>query len=172
MTQPDDGADLLPPRRVMAALAMPLASYQTLQRRGQLDAGGFFGADGHRLFTRRGFLALALYRAMTERKIEIVELSPESCVRWADYWLRTRNTTKPIRELWVRYYGRPGDMDSKVSLVPNTDVLTSSAPAPGARVTIVFDLDQIFDRAERALRDVSASPGDPVEVFDLPGRDA
>ena len=163
-------ADLLPPRYAMAALGMPRTSWQALDRRGQLGAGfyGSVAAGGRRLFTRRGFLALALVRAMSERKIEVAELSPDACIRWADLWLRARGAEKPIRELWVRYYGRPGDPDATISLLPNADVLRNGPPAPGAQVTIVFDLDQIFGRAERTLRELLASPGDPVEVFDLP----
>ncbi len=154
---PPDAADLLPPRIALPAAGMSVPSYQTLHRRGMLppDFFGHIGEDGRRLLSHRGMLALSAYRVMTGYRLEIGELPPAAFLRWAGLWMRTRDTAKPVRELWVRYYGRPGDPDSKVSLLPNEDLL-SEPPALGALLTIRFDLAEIFTRAERALAELSA----------------
>ena len=157
---PPDAADLLPPRIPPGlgtrAAGMSVPSYQTLNRRGMLS-GEFFSIieNGRRLLSRQGFLALAAYRVLTERGIEIKELPPAAFLRWAELWMRTRDTDKPVRELWVRYYGRPGGPDSKVSLLPNEDLLPEP-PAPGALLTIRFDLAEIFGGAGRALADLAS----------------
>ena len=157
---PPDAADLLPPR-IPAGLGtratrLPMSSYQTLNRREMLP-GEFFSAieNGRRLLSRQGFLALAGYRALTERGIEVGELPPAAFLRWAELWMRTRDTARPVRELWVRYYGRPGDDGSKVSLLPNEDLL-SEPPAPGALLTIRLDLGEIFGSAARALAELAS----------------
>jgi hypothetical protein len=155
-----DAIDLLPSRIAsglgLAASGTPVPSYQTLHRRGMLP-GDFYShiEKGRRLLSRQGFLALAGYRAVVGNGVEIGELPPAAFLRWAELWMRTRGSAKPVRELWVRYYGRPGDPDSKVSLLPNEDLL-SEPPAPGALLTIVFNLDEIFSRAERALADLAS----------------
>jgi len=156
MSPPPDAADLLPPRLALPAAGMSMPSYQTLHRRGQLPPG-FFGAieNGKRLLSHRGMLALTAHRVVTGYRLEIGELPPAAFLVWADWWLRSRGTAKPVRELWLRFYGRPGDPDSKVSLLPNADVLDKE-PAPGALLTIRFDLDEIFGRAERALADLAS----------------
>jgi hypothetical protein len=141
-----------------------MPSYQSLYRRGQLG-DAFFGPStphGTRQFTRRGVLALAAYRALTERGVEVAELSPDTFVRWVGLWKRTRGTAKPVRQLIIRYYGRPGSPGSKVSILPNDDVLPEP-PAPGARLTISLDIDAIFADAEQAIARLSA---DPVETYD------
>jgi hypothetical protein len=148
---PQDETDL-PLPIALAAIGMPIASFRTLEGRGQIS-DAFFGSVKRgrgRMLSRRGTLALALYRTMTSKKLEIEELPPEACIRWADLWLRTRSTGKPVRELIVRYYGRSSDPDFMMSLLPNDDVL-EEPPTPGALITIRFDLDAIFSRAEQGF---------------------
>jgi hypothetical protein len=160
---------LLPPRRVLRALNMPTPSYQTLRQRGQLE--GFFGqptAGGYSRFTMTGFLALAAYRALTELKIEIPEMPPAAFLQYADLWLRTRGTGKPVREAVLRWYGRSNDENSKFSRALNEDVLTTQ-PDPGARVTIRLDLDAIFGEAEHALLNESEPRRPPEEILGLYG---
>jgi hypothetical protein len=156
-------ADALPPRVALPAAGMPVPSYQTLYRRGQLTDPFFGPPTGRalRYLTRRGTLALAAYRAMTERGVEIAELAPADFLRWVDFWHKTRGTTGAVRELVIRYYGRPGEPDSKTSILPNTNLL-ATPPAPGARLTIIFDLDEICGATERAIAALSAGP---VEVY-------
>src|SRR3712207_5037304 len=102
---PPDAADLLPPRippgLATRAPRVPMQSFQTLNRRGMLPEE-FFSAieSGRRMLSRQGFLALAGYRALTERGIEIKELPPAAFLRWAGLWLRTRDTARTVRELW------------------------------------------------------------------------
>jgi hypothetical protein len=156
MSPPPDAADLLPPRIALPAAGMSVPSYQTLHRRGMLPPE-FFGriADGKRLLSRRGVLALAAYRVLTGYRLEIGELPPAAFLRWAELWMRTRDTDKPVRELWLRFYERPDEPGSKVSILPNSDVLCTE-PAPGALLSICFDLAEIFGRAERALADLAS----------------
>ena len=92
---------------------------------------------------------------MTERGLEVRELPPAAFLRWADLWLCMRDAPRPVRELWIRYYGRAADRDSWVSVLPNADVLDEQ-PEPGALLTIRFDLNEIFSRAEQALADISS----------------
>ncbi len=163
MTAPPADADLLPPRRVQHALAIPNSTYSTMRQRGQLQ--GFFGepdAHGPSRFTMRGFLALAAWRALSEYRIEPGELLPPSAfLQYADFWLRTRGTDKPVREAVFRWYGRPGREDSKFQRAINEDMLATQ-PAPGARITLRLDLDVIFGEAERALLD-EPRPGRTAE---------
>ncbi len=154
---PPDAADLLPPRLALPAAGMSQPSYQTLHRRGLLprEFFGHIAEDGRRMLAHRGMLALAAYRVLTERGIEIKELPPAAFLPWADWWLRSRGSDKPVHELWLRYYGRTADRDTTFSLRPNADAL-GKEPEPGALLTIRFDLDEIFGRAERALADLAS----------------
>ncbi len=152
MSMSPDATDLLPPKIGLAAAATPDPAYRSLLHRDQLP-GGFFGrrvGEPRRLLTRRGVLALAAYRVLAAQGINLGELPPDAFLRWADLWLHTRGTDKPVRELVVRFYGRPGEPDSKVSLLPNEDLL-NKPPATGALLTIRLDLDAVFTRTERAL---------------------
>jgi hypothetical protein len=152
-----DASDLLPPRLALPASGMSVPSYQTLFQR-KLLTGEFFGhigKRGRRMLTHRGMLALSAYRVLTAHRVEIGELPPAAFLRWAELWMRTRDSAKPVHELWVRFYGRPGEPDYRVSILPNADLL-SEQPAPGALLSIKLDLAEIFGRTERALAALAA----------------
>lgn len=141
----------IPPGIGLPASGTPQPSYGTLHRRGQLSAEFFSSIkNSQRMLSRQGFLALAAFRVVAGNGMEIGELRPGAFLRWAELWLRG----VPVRELWVRYYGRPGDPDSKVSILPNEDLL-SEPPASGALLTIRLDLGEIFTRACRAYAELS-----------------
>jgi hypothetical protein len=167
MSPTDALADLLP-ERIPSSIGLPAAgmsmpTYGTLHRRGQLPAEFYSHIEnGRRLLSRQGFLALAAFRVVAGNGVEIGELRPAAFLRWASLWLRG----VPVRELWVRYYGRPGDPDSRVSILPNEDLL-SEPPEPGALLTIRLDLDGTFRRAvlayaglSKAQREVWEGPAD------------
>ena len=160
MSPTDAPADLLPERILpgpgLAAAGMSVPSYSTLYRRGQLPPEFFSHVErSRRLLSREGFLALAAYRAVVERRVEIGELPPAAFLRWASLWLRG----VPVRELWVRYYGRAGDPDSRVSVLPNDDLLPEPAAA-GALLSIRLDLEAIFGSAVRAYSSLAADRRD------------
>ena len=168
MTSAPADADLLPPRRVQRALGIPNSTYSTMRQRGQLQ--GFFGepdAHGYSRFTMRGFLALAAWRALSEYRIDPSELLPPSAfLQYADFWLRTRGTGKPVREAVFRWYGRPGREDSKFQRAINEDMLAAQ-PAPGARITLRLELDAIFGEAEHALLNEATPARSPEEILGL-----
>lgn len=145
-----------PSTAVAKALNMKQSTIGTWADRGIFDcfdhSGG--GRGKVRMLTLRDALATALLWQKAAAGVEAVEFSPFIAHQYADRWLRTRHQAKRVQELVIRYYGVPGTDVSKVSVLMNEDAL-DRAPDAGARVTLRFDLDAIFEPLIAALAEAA-----------------
>ncbi|MFT8247287.1 hypothetical protein [Roseomonas sp. BN140053] len=145
-----------PSSDVVRALHMKQSTIGTWAERGMFDAfdhtGGVRGRM--RMLTLRDALACALLWQKHMGGVDAPEFDAPAAHRFADMWLRTRDSSKPVREVVLRYYGVPDRADSKVSILINEDLLPN-APEPGARLTMHFDLDAIFEPLIAALAEAT-----------------